>query len=27
MIAEISTFAILIVILVLRPQGIFPEKE
>jgi branched-chain amino acid transport system permease protein len=26
-IAEISTFAILIVILVLRPQGIFAEKE
>jgi branched-chain amino acid transport system permease protein len=27
MIAEISTFAILIVILVFRPQGIFAEKE
>jgi branched-chain amino acid transport system permease protein len=27
MIAEISTFAILLVILVIRPQGIFKEKE
>ncbi len=27
LVAEISTFAILIVILVLRPQGILPEKE
>ena len=27
MIAEVSTFALMIVILVFRPQGIFPEKE